>query len=87
MTREAALKTHRLSLAQWKALDKFTQPGGHGHGEYAYLPTPTAKVLERRGLVTLGRKSPLRGHSFPHGEATAAGRDMLNAIRAAERVS
>ena len=33
---------------------KIWQPGGHGYGDYAYLPSRTAEALARAGLVTLG---------------------------------
>lgn len=80
--RDLAIKNAGLTHAQWDALDKFAQPGGHGYGEFAYLPIPTARALERRGLVTLGRRESLRGRLFRHGEATAAGRAVLASIKA-----
>jgi hypothetical protein len=79
--RARALKIHRVTEPQWEALDKFGQAGGHGFGEYAYLPRPTAKVLARRGLVELGRRSLSGSRSIPWGTITDAGRELLAAVK------
>lgn len=68
----------KLSDAQWKALEKIAQPGGHGYGEYAHLSRATAKALAKKGLVTLGyRPSGVYPGRRPHAEITDAGRALL----------
>jgi len=67
----------KLSKAQWRALEDFAQAGGHGSGEYAYLSKPTARALERRGLVELGRRKMAYEPSIPWGRATLAGLQQL----------
>jgi hypothetical protein len=64
----------KLSEAQRRALDKISQSGGHGFGEFAYLGGRTVAVLERLGLVTVGRKThPSRpGRSMPWAIAKGA---------------
>lgn len=79
--RAHALIVFGLTEVQWTALDKFNQPGGHGFGEYAYLPTPTAKALEARRLVKLGRRYYDGHRSMLWGEITPAGRALLNAVQ------
>lgn len=78
--RTHALIVFGLTEPQWEALDKFSQPGGHGFGEYANLPTPTAKALEARRLVTLGWRGVGRDR-FKHGDLTPAGRALLDAVK------
>ncbi len=75
----------KLSAAQTKALYKFSGSGGHGYGEYAYLPRSTARALAKMGLVRLGwvRTTGLGGQrrSMPWGLATAAGMAVLNSMQ------
>ena len=68
-----------LSATQIKALRDFAQAGGHGYGEYAYLSRPTAKSLERRGLVRLFPRwaGPRSGKVLSWGEATEEGKAFL----------
>jgi len=62
----------KLSDAQVNGLRKFSQAGGHGYGEYAYLSRATAKSLAKKGLVTLSYRG-----KYPWGEATELGRKVL----------
>jgi hypothetical protein len=47
----------KLTPAQEDALRQISQAGGHGVGADSYLPSRTAEVLARLGLVVLGWKS------------------------------
>jgi hypothetical protein len=69
-----------LSDAQIRALEDFAQPGGHGYGEFAYLSRATARVLARRGFVTLGTRD-VGDRRIAWGWATRDGLDALRQLR------
>jgi hypothetical protein len=73
----------KLTPAQIEALFKFSSSGGHGFGEYSYLPRATALSLARRGFVMLGTRMLLgmggRPRSASWAVLTAAGLEALRA--------
>jgi hypothetical protein len=77
----------KLTQAQVRALEKFAQAGGHGFGEFAYLPRATAYALARLGYIRIGTKqagfagSALNRISW--GVATQAGYDALKTEKGA----
>ena len=64
--------TKTLTQAQRNALYKFSQAGGHGFGEYSFITKPTARVLQRLGLIEVSYQ---RGWEL--GTITDAGRAVL----------
>jgi hypothetical protein len=72
----------KLTNAQLDALRKFSQAGGHGYGEYAYLNRRTAQALQKMGLVKLGTRSLGDGRSMGLGRITLQGIRVLAAIQA-----
>ena len=71
---EAQLPT--LSDAQWKALEMFAAPEGHGHGPRTGIGDRTANKLSNRRLVALGTRKVRRSHK-PWGAATPLGFEAL----------
>ena len=72
----------KLNGAQRDALEKISQSGGHGYGEYAYLNRRTAQALEKMGLVKLGYRKMGDGRSKGWGRITLKGIWILAALRA-----
>lgn len=71
-----------LSTPALLALDKISQPGGHGYGEYSRIARRTVQRLADLQLVTLGARHPLAGRtSIPWAEITEKGRQALAAWR------
>ena len=66
-----------LSNAQLKALDKFTQPGGRGYGEYSGIRRDTVKKLWEMGLVDTRIQKSTSGKSMDWAEITPKGKEVL----------
>ena len=61
----------KLTPAMLDALYKFSNPGGHGFGEYAYLARSTTLALARLGYVTIGSRTILGWGGAPRSIAWA----------------